>query len=97
MPVMICLIRRALCCICDGTFDIAAEEPLPERCIVCGSSDWQFGRESQDSVMIRQGLARQRKSLNPGARFLKRREHGRRQHQGFKPKPIESEEPESEN
>jgi hypothetical protein len=87
MPVLICVIRRALCCICEGTFDLEAGEKPPDRCLVCGSPDWEFGPESADSRLIRQGIDRLRKSLNPGAKSRKRQVRGSKQWRQFKPKP----------
>jgi hypothetical protein len=48
-----------------------------------------WGIESRDSRFIRQGISRLRRKLNPGAKSLKRQEQGKRQYQGFKPKPEE--------
>lgn len=87
MPILIAVVRRALCAICSGTFDLDAGEEKPERCRHCGSKEWEWGPDSMDSRYIRQGIDRSRKSLNPGATSKKRQDHGRRQWRQFKGKP----------
>ena len=86
MPVFISVVRTAQCCICNGQWILDPME-CPEKCIHCGSLDWEFGSESRDSAFIRQGITRLRKSLNPGAKSKKRQDQGKKQWRRFKPKP----------
>lgn len=88
MPIFLCVTRRAQCTLCSGAWDLEPQE-YPERCPACGSADWEWGIESSDSRYIRQQISRLRKVLNPGATSKKRQDHGRRQYQGFKPKPVD--------
>ena len=97
MPIFVTIRRVGLCCICNGQFDLQAEEKAPERCVLCGSGDWEFGPESSESRFIRQGITRTRRALNPGATSKKRVDHGKRQYRQFKPKPIENSVQEGEN
>lgn len=87
MPIFIAVVRRAQCMICQGMFDLEPNEKPPDRCYHCGSADWEWGPESRDSRLIRLGINRLRKSLNPGAKSKKRKDHGKRQWRQFKPKP----------
>ena len=91
MPIFLAVVRRAWCAICNSLWDIEAGETIPERCPCCASEDWELGPESRESRLIRQGIARQRKSLNPGATSKKRQDHGKRQWRRFAPKPVENE------
>lgn len=97
MPVYVMVVRKAVCLICNGSWLLEGEEKAPERCQICASADWELGRESRATTIIRQGLLRQQKALNPGATSLKRREHGRRQFRQFKPKAVENQPSEGEN
>jgi hypothetical protein len=78
MPVFLIVVRRALCMVCTSLFDLEPGSPPPDGCLICGSHDWEFGPESTESVLIRQGIARRRKPLNPGVTHRGRREHAKR-------------------
>ena len=86
MPVFISVVRTAQCYFCNGQWILDPMEH-PEKCIHCGSLDWQWGAESRDSAFIRQGITRLRKSLNPGAKSKKRQDQGKKQWRRFKQKP----------
>ena len=102
MPVFISVVRTAQCCICNGQWILDPMEH-PEKCIHCGSLDWQWGAESRDSAFIRQGLTRLRKSLNPGAKSRNRQQQGRKQWRRFRSKEqddaksVEKRKPKGEN
>lgn len=85
--ILLVLVRRAFCEMCGGHFDLEPGHEAPAVCPLCGTSDWQFGPESKDSRLIRQGISRAKKRLNPGAKSLKRQKRGRKQWRQFKPKP----------
>lgn len=85
--IVLVIVRRAQCEICSGQFDLSVGEQLPDKCKLCGSLDWMWGVESRESRYIRQGYKKKQKVLDRGATSLKRQERGRRQWQGFKPKP----------
>jgi hypothetical protein len=87
MPIFLALCRIAQCSICSNQWPLEGLD-LPDKCVFCGSADWEFGPESRDSRFIRQGISRVRKSLNKGAKSRKRQEQGKKQWQGFKPKPV---------
>ena len=84
--IVLVLIRRAVCEVCLDWFDLSGTL-LPEQCPYCGSKDWQYGPEAKDTRLIRMGITKKTKRLNPGTRYLKRREHGKKQWRQFKPKP----------
>lgn len=84
MPVFIAVVRICQCYICESQWGLDFEEKPPEKCIVCGTTDWEFGAESRDSKFIRQGISRLRKTLNPGAKSRGRQLWGKKQWQGFK-------------
>lgn len=86
MPVFIALWRIAQCCICSSQWPLDGLEQ-PDRCVHCGSADWEWGPESRESRFIRQGITRVRKSLNKGAKSRARQEQGKKQWRRFKPKP----------
>lgn len=87
MPVLVVVVRRALCCVCESTFDLEAGEAKPEKCRACNSKDWEWGPASIDSRYIRQGISRERKILNPGATSKKRQDRGKKQWRQFRGKP----------
>lgn len=82
MPVYLAVVRRAQCTLCSGQWDLEPQEN-PERCVHCGSMDWEWGIESSDSRYIRQRISFLKKTLNPGVTSRARQQHGRRQHQAF--------------
>jgi hypothetical protein len=88
-PVWIAIIRVAECVICQTQYHLPLNEWPPENCIQCGSSDWEWGAESRDSRFIRQRISRVERVLNPGVTSKKRQLWGKKQWQGFKPKPPE--------
>lgn len=96
MPVYVCVVRRAQCVICTNTWDLQPEEH-PDRCLHCGSADWEWGRESADSRLIRQGISRLRRRLNPGAKSKKRQDRAKAQHQAMQPKMEAVEPPKRKN
>lgn len=79
MPVYIVVTRIAQCAVCRNQWDLKAGEDYPETCLHCGSRDWMWGPEPQQSSEIRQGISRLRRRLNPGATSKKRQDHGRKQ------------------
>jgi hypothetical protein len=87
--IILVIVRRAQCEICSAVWDIEGLEPPPERCPHCQSLIWEFGPEPKDRKYIRQGLAKNPKTLNPGAKSKKRQDHGRKQWRQFKPKPVD--------
>jgi hypothetical protein len=87
MPVYVAVVRIAQCCICTQQWGLAAGEPYPDACKVCGSTEWMWGPESKDTRLIRQGISRLRRRLNPGVASKKRQDRAKAQWQGFKPKP----------
>jgi hypothetical protein len=89
MPILLVVVRRAWCVTCNGTFDLEPLEIPPARCPLCNSQEWEWGPESSDSRLIRQGIKRLRKRLNPGATSKKRQDRGKKQWRRFKPKPEE--------
>jgi hypothetical protein len=91
------VVRKAVCAICEGEWTLEAAEKPDARCRHCGSGDWDLGPESKSSILIRNGISRLRKSINPGATSKKRVDHGKKQYRQFKPKPIEKESVEGEN
>lgn len=82
MPVFVAVVRIAQCTLCSGQWNLEPQE-MPERCVHCGSLDWEWGIESSDSRYIRQQISRLRKVLNPGAKSRARQQHGKSQHQAF--------------
>lgn len=89
MAIYLAVVRLGQCEICLGQF-ICPDEETPSKCIHCGSLMWVYGmRTDRTSGAIRQGLNRERKVLNKGVASAKRQEQGKRQWQGFKPKPEE--------
>ena len=89
MPVFLSVRRVAVCAICNGKWYLEANES-PEKCVHCGSGDWELGPESRERHLIRQGISRLRRSLNPGATSKKRQDWGKKQYQSFRPKPEDS-------
>ena len=86
MPIFLSVRQVAVCTICQGQFDLEPEEKPPDRCVLCGSSEWEWGPDSKESRLIRQEIMRFRKPINPGVTSKKRQDHGRRQYRQFKPK-----------
>ena len=105
-PVFIGVVRMAQCYYCSGQWVLDNLE-YPEQCAHCGSWDWEWGPESVESIKIRQGIKRLRKTLNPGASSKKRQTRGKSQWRRFrskeqedaanKAKPVEKQEPKDEN
>ena len=89
MPIYICIVRRAQCAMCSEQWDLEPGSETPDRCLHCGSVEWEWGPESRDTRYIRQGISRLRTVLNPGAKSRARQERGRKQFKHFKPKPEE--------
>jgi hypothetical protein len=77
--IFIVVVRRALCEICHKCFDLKAEEKPPDKCKLCGSTDWLYGSEGSDSRYIRQGIKTAKRVLDKSAKDLKRQERGKRQ------------------
>lgn len=95
--IYVAVIRRAVCEICDGVWDLEAEEPVPDRCIHCASRDWLFGREALDSTFVRMRISRERIEKNPGAKARNRQERGKSQYRSFHPKPVDEDEEAQDN
>ena len=90
--VIIVVVRRCFCEVCNGSFDLESEEELPKKCKLCGSTVWEEAPEIRDAIYIRKGLATKKKRLNPGASSRARQQQGKRQYRQFKDKPVDSKE-----
>jgi predicted nucleic acid-binding Zn-ribbon protein len=86
MPVYLCVTRRAQCCICGHIWVLDGLEDHPDKCPCCGTLEWEFGPECEESKLIRQRFARRSRILNPGAASKKRQDRARAQYQQFKDK-----------
>lgn len=87
--IVIIVIRRALCEVCDRTFDLEYGEQPPEKCRVCGSANWEEGPEIRDATYIRKGISKSKRRLNPGAASRARQQQGKRQWRKFRTKEQE--------
>ena len=85
MPVYVVVVRQAVCCICENAWTLQPFEH-PEVCAHCGSPWWEFGVESADTRLIRQGISRLRRRLNAGVKHRNRKVRADAQHQSFHPK-----------
>ena len=90
--IVIIIIRRCLCETCGKTFDLEFGQEPPEKCLLCGSLNWEEAPEVRDATYIRKGITKNKRRLNPGAKSKKRQDQGRRQYQKFRPKPVDTEE-----
>ena len=98
--IYLSVVRMAVCEMCGGKFVLPEGDYVPEKCVHCGSTEWVWGVEPQDGVRIRTGVTfaprrpdgrrDRRKEPGQGSRSLVRRERARKQYQGLKPKPEES-------
>ena len=90
MPVRLQLVRLAQCAQCGHEW-ILGPSDWPKQCEQCRSVLWLWGPDenSRMSRAIRHGRAKVDKTLNPGAKSLKRRERARKQWRQMKPKPEE--------
>lgn len=85
--ILLLIIRRAHCEMCQGEFDLDPEAKPPIRCRLCHSPYWLYGRPSRESRMIRQGIKRLAKPLErPPSKSLKNQERGLRQWRRFRDK-----------
>lgn len=84
--IYLCIVRRCQCEVCQKSFDLAVDEKPPAKCKVCGSAEWLYGTNEIESRRVRMQIQKAPVTLNPGAKSLARREQGRRQYRGFKPK-----------
>ncbi len=84
--ILIIVIRRCCCEVCNGLFDLEWGEDPPEKCKVCGSVNWEEAPEIRDATYIRKGITKAKRRLNPGAASRKRQTQGRKQYQGFRSK-----------
>ena len=84
--IIIVIVRRCFCEICNRTFDLEFGEDPPEKCRLCGSQDWEEAPEIRDAMYIRKGISKAKRRLNPGAASRKRQTQGRRQYQSFRSK-----------
>ena len=84
--VIIVVVRRCFCEVCNGSFDLESDEDLPKKCKLCGSTVWEEAPEIRDAIYIRKGLATKKKRLNPGATSRKRQTQGKKQYRQFRTK-----------
>lgn len=84
-PVFVKVIRLAECAICYGRWRID-NMGEPDTCAHCGSPDWMWGVESHDVRLIRQGVSRLRRRLNPGAKSKARQDRAKAQGQAMQPR-----------
>ena len=87
--IVIIVVRRCLCEICNKTFDLEWGEAPPENCRICGSLNWEAAPETRDAIYIRKGHTKGKRRLNPGAKSRARQQQGKKQWQAFKPKPTQ--------
>jgi hypothetical protein len=88
--IVIVVVRRCVCEICFKIFDLEYGEDPPEKCKICGSVNWIEGPTTRDAIYIRKGITKAKRRLNRGAASRKRQQQGKRQWQGFRPKPVDS-------
>lgn len=88
--ILIVVVRRAVCEICHGQFDLAAEEKPPKECKLCGSLLWEFGPRKSDVLRIQEGRTKVKRKLNPGAKSKKRQDRGKSQWRKFHDKEGKS-------
>ncbi len=84
--IIVIIVRRCVCEICHGLFDLEYGEDPPRKCRLCGSVNWEEAPEIKDAVYIRKGIAKKKKSLNPGSASGKSQERGKKQWRRFKDK-----------
>lgn len=84
--IVIIIVRRAVCEVCNGFFDLEFGEDPPAECKLCGSSDWEEAPEIRDAIYIRKGISKAKRRLNPGAASGKRQNRGKKQWRRFKDK-----------
>ena len=84
--IVIVIVRRCYCEICNRSFDLEGDEDPPKKCKLCGSTVWEEAPEIRDAIYIRKGLATKKKRLNPGATSRKRQTQGKKQYRQFRTK-----------
>jgi hypothetical protein len=84
--ITIVVVRRAFCEVCGKTFDLERDEETPKYCPLCNSYDWEGVKGSQDASLIRKGISKRKRRLNPGAYSRARQQRGKKQWQQFKDK-----------
>lgn len=84
--IIIVIVRRCVCEVCNGQWDLEWGEDPPANCKLCGSKDWEEAPEIRDATYIRKGITTSKRRLNPGAASRARQQQGRKQHQGFRSK-----------
>lgn len=84
--ILVVVVRRAVCEICGGSFDLEADELPPANCRHCGSTAWLNGLESYSQIRARLGETTREKHLNPGRKSLKRQLRAKGQYQHLKTK-----------
>jgi len=97
--IFVRVVRQAVCVICEQSWILEPLKKPPEKCVHCGSGDWEFGPTGEATRRIRKGLVKP-KSLTPGATSKKRQDWGKRQWRQFRPRPeevVENEGKEGEN
>ena len=87
--IYLALVRVCQCEICGGIFHLPGGEYVVDRCVHCGSAEWQYGVQATDGVRVRTGNAHKEVTVNPGAKSLNRRERARKQWRQLKPKPLD--------
>ena len=65
--IVIIVIRRCFCEVCNRTFDLEWREDPPEKCKVCGSLNWEEAPEVRDAIYLRKGITKKQRRINPGA------------------------------
>lgn len=88
--ILIVVVRRAICEVCHGQFDLAAGEKPPKECKLCGSLLWEFGPRKSDVLRIQEGRTKVKRKLNPGAKSKKRQDRAKKQWRQLKPKPLDN-------
>jgi hypothetical protein len=84
--IVIIIVRRAVCEVCQKTWDLEWGEDPPSKCKLCGSKDWEEAPEIRDAIYIRKGITKKKRRLNPGAASGARQERGKKQWRRFKDK-----------
>ena len=105
--ILLALCRIGVCEICGITFTLPAGCYIPEKCLGCGSTEWELGVEPADGIRIRTGVTfaprrpdgrrDRRKEPGQGARSLKRQKRAQRQGQSFQPKAVDTKTEADEN
>lgn len=82
--ILLVIVRRAVCEVCNGTYDLKGDDRPPEVCPLCNADNWLNGKIAKDTAYIRKGMATKKKRKNPGATSAKRQQRGRAQWRQFR-------------